>query len=54
MSKLTSTLYNIARKAGKVGSVLNDVENIASGKPEKVVKKALNREIHKAINKMIK
>jgi len=53
MSKLVNGLYDVARKAGKTASVLNDVENLAKGKPEKVVKKHVKKNLHKGLNKLI-
>ena len=54
MSQLTSLLYGLARKSGKAASMINDVENIAKGKPERVIKKAVKREMHKNLNNILR
>ena len=54
MSDLTSMLYSLARKSGKAASTLNDIENIANGNAGRVIKKAIKREMHKNLNKILR
>jgi len=54
MSELTSLLYSATRKIGKAASTLNDVENIANGHADRVVKKAIKREMHKNLNSILR
>lgn len=51
---LGSLLYNVGRIATKSGSIINDANNIANGHPEKVIKKAVNREVHKNLNRILR
>lgn len=54
MKKLSSSLYDIGRKASKAGSVLNDVNNIKEGNYGKVVKKQVKKKAHKGLNNLMK
>ena len=52
MSSISSILYTLTRTMGSVASKTNDIENIANGHPERVLKKALKRELYRNINKV--
>lgn len=54
MSKLVKDLYSITRKTGKAASVLNDVENLANGHADRVVKKQIKKAAHKGLNSLFK
>lgn len=51
---IINELYKISRKTGKAASVLNDVKNLSTGHPDRIIKKAVKRETHKQLNKLIK
>ena len=51
---MTSLLYDLSRKIGKAASVSNDVKNVANGHPERILKKAVKREMHKNLNKILR
>lgn len=51
---LGNLLYQLGRLFSKAGSISNDVKNIAEGKPEKVLTKAINREMHKGLNSILR
>lgn len=55
--KLSSKLYQGARKLGKAASTLNDVETLASGDLNKIgkriIRKTAGKEGHKAVNKAL-
>lgn len=52
MSKLKTGLYKATRKLGKVASVVNDIETIATGNPKKIFKRIKRKTIGKTINKV--
>ena len=58
LKDLKNLMYKISRTSGKIGSVLNDVNDISSGNYKKVatrkVKNKLKRNINKSINKFFK
>ena len=44
-------LYGLGREFQKIASRMNDVKNLAKGHPERVLKKAVKREIYKGVSK---
>ena len=51
---IISMLYDLSRTAGKAASISNDVKNLSSGHPERVIKKQIRREMHKNLNSMLR
>lgn len=51
---IISMLYDLSRTAGKAASIGNDVKNLSSGHPERVIKKQIRREMHKNLNSMLR
>lgn len=51
---ISSILYEIARTSGKAGSLANDAKNLSRGHPDRVLKKRLNREVHKNLNSILR
>lgn len=49
--KKSSYLYKASRKIGKAASVLNDIETLATGDPEKIAKRAVRKNVYKSANK---
>jgi hypothetical protein len=51
--KPSGKLYDITRKLGKIAQITNDVEDVATGKVDKVVKRHIKRSIRKKSNKTL-
>lgn len=54
MKKPSSLFYKGARKLGKIGSTLNDVETLLTLNPEKIVKRSMRKRVWKERNKNTK
>lgn len=53
LGDISSVGYDVARTAGKVGSITNDAKNLSEGRFDKVVKKQLKKASFKDLNKAL-
>lgn len=58
VKKMSTTLYDLTRKVGKVASTINDLENlgksIKTGNPSYITKRIIRKNITKNANKITK
>lgn len=54
MKQLINFLYKLSRQSGRIASRMSDVKNILEGNGDRVIKKAIRREMHKNLNKTMK
>lgn len=53
MSKISRNIYDGSRKASKVARTINNVEDLAHGRVDKVIKREVRRNVRKKVNKVL-
>lgn len=52
LKSIKKALYKVSRTSGKLASKITDIETLASGDPEKIIKRVARKKVYKESNKI--